>query len=107
MTFITILAKTVRDRVRGERSCKSKRWIHTEMLAKQTVNEGDEPDRYIDEKDCLPTQAEGLQRHQHAAQNLPQPTLTERPGLPVRIIVNRDLVLRPYQPLFFNRGASR
>jgi hypothetical protein len=33
-----------------------------------------------------------------------QPTLTERPGLPVRIIVNRDLVLRPYQPLFFNRG---
>lgn len=36
-----------------------------------------------------------------------QPTLTERPGLPVRIIVNRDLVLRPYQPLFFNRGMSR
>ena len=33
-----------------------------------------------------------------------QPTLTERPGLPLRIIVNRDLVLRPYQPLFFNRG---
>ncbi|WP_281687352.1 TrbI/VirB10 family protein [Pseudomonas citronellolis] len=36
-----------------------------------------------------------------------QPTLTERPGLPVSIIVNRDLVLRPYQPLFFNREASR
>ncbi|HBO3715203.1 TPA: TrbI/VirB10 family protein [Pseudomonas aeruginosa] len=36
-----------------------------------------------------------------------QPTLTERPGLPVRIIVNRDLVLRPYQPLFVNRGTSR
>ncbi|EPG2632195.1 TrbI/VirB10 family protein [Pseudomonas aeruginosa] len=36
-----------------------------------------------------------------------QPSLTERPGLPVRIIVNRDLVLRPYQPLFFNRGTSR
>ena len=34
-------------------------------------------------------------------------TLTERPGLPVRIIVNRDLVLRPYQPLFFNKGTSR
>ncbi|HEI6959886.1 TPA: TrbI/VirB10 family protein [Yersinia enterocolitica] len=34
-----------------------------------------------------------------------QPTLTSRPGLPVRIIVNRDLVLRPYQPLFFNRGT--
>ncbi|WP_207886934.1 TrbI/VirB10 family protein [Pseudomonas sp. 30_B] len=34
-----------------------------------------------------------------------QPTLSERPGLPVRIIVNRDLVLRPYQPLFFNRGT--
>lgn len=36
-----------------------------------------------------------------------QPTLTERPGLSVRIIVNRDLVLRPYQPMFFNRGATR
>lgn len=36
-----------------------------------------------------------------------QPTLTERPGLPVCIIVNRDLALRPYQPLFFNRGTSR
>jgi type IV secretory pathway VirB10-like protein len=36
-----------------------------------------------------------------------QPTLTERPGLPVRIIVNRDLVLRPYQPLFSNTGESR
>ncbi len=34
-----------------------------------------------------------------------RPTLTERPGLPVRIIVNRDLILRPYQPLFFNRGG--
>ncbi len=38
-----------------------------------------------------------------------QPTLTTRPGLAVRVIVNRDLVLRPYQPLFFNRrgGGSR
>jgi hypothetical protein len=36
-----------------------------------------------------------------------QPTLTEWPGLPVRIITNRDLVLRPYQPLFFNKGTSR
>ena len=36
-----------------------------------------------------------------------QPTLTARPGLPVRIIVNRDLVLRSYQPLLFNRGASQ
>ena len=36
-----------------------------------------------------------------------QPTLTERPGLPVRIIVNRDLVLRPYQPIFFYRGAMQ
>ncbi|MET4675065.1 type IV secretory pathway VirB10-like protein [Luteibacter sp. PvP120] len=36
-----------------------------------------------------------------------QPTLTERPGLPVRIIANRDLVLLPYQPLFFNKGTSR
>jgi len=36
-----------------------------------------------------------------------QPTLTSRPGLPVRIIVNKDLVLRPYQPLFFNRRTSQ
>lgn len=27
-----------------------------------------------------------------------QPTLTERPGLPLRLIVNKDLVLRPYTP---------
>lgn len=36
-----------------------------------------------------------------------QPTLTERPGLLMRVIVNRDLVLRPYQPLFFQRGAPQ
>lgn len=35
------------------------------------------------------------------------PSLTERPGLPMRIIVNRDLVLRPYQPMFFVRGAPQ
>ncbi|HGQ7767858.1 TPA: TrbI/VirB10 family protein [Pseudomonas aeruginosa] len=36
-----------------------------------------------------------------------QPTLNERPGLLVRLVVNRDLILRPYQPIFFNRGVSR
>jgi len=36
-----------------------------------------------------------------------QPTLTIRPGFPVRVMVNKDLILRPYQPLFFQRGASR
>ncbi len=36
-----------------------------------------------------------------------QSTLTERPRLPVRVIVNRDLILGPYQPLFFDRGISR
>lgn len=35
-----------------------------------------------------------------------QPTLTSRPGLPVRLIVNRDLVLRPYQPLIYPRGTT-
>nr|WP_315598502.1 TrbI/VirB10 family protein [uncultured Cupriavidus sp.] len=35
-----------------------------------------------------------------------QPTLTARPGLPVRIIVNRDLVLRPYSPIILKRGVS-
>jgi len=34
-----------------------------------------------------------------------QSTLTDRPSLPVRIITSRDLVLRPYQPLFFNPRA--
>jgi len=32
--------------------------------------------------------------------------LTERP-VPVRIIVKRDLVLWPYETLFFNAGSSR
>jgi type IV secretion system protein VirB10 len=36
-----------------------------------------------------------------------QPTLTARPGLPVRLLVSRDIVLRPYQPLFFQRGGSQ
>lgn len=36
-----------------------------------------------------------------------QPTLANRPGLPVRIIVNQDLALRPYQPVIFNRGVSQ
>lgn len=35
-----------------------------------------------------------------------QPTLTLRPGLPVRVIVSRDLVLRSYQPLFALRESS-
>jgi len=33
-----------------------------------------------------------------------QPTLTVRPGFPVNVMVNKDLVLRPYQPLFIQRG---
>jgi type IV secretory pathway VirB10-like protein len=33
-----------------------------------------------------------------------QPTLTIRPGFPVRVVVNKDLVLRPYQPMFFERS---
>lgn len=32
-----------------------------------------------------------------------QPTLTIRQGMPVRVIVNRDVTLRPYRPLFINR----
>ncbi len=36
-----------------------------------------------------------------------QPTLTIRPGFPMRVMVNKDLVLRPYQPLFFQRGSSQ
>ena len=33
-----------------------------------------------------------------------QPTLTVRPGLTVNVMVNKGLVLRPYQPLFIQRG---
>ena len=36
-----------------------------------------------------------------------QPTLTIRPGFPMRVMVSKDLVLRPYQPLFFTRGTSQ
>ena len=35
-----------------------------------------------------------------------QPTLTERLGLPVRIIVNHDLILLPYQPMVSNQGTA-
>lgn len=34
-----------------------------------------------------------------------QPTLTIRPGFPMRVMVSKDLILRPYQPLFFSRGG--
>ncbi|HWU67358.1 MAG TPA: TrbI/VirB10 family protein [Stenotrophobium sp.] len=36
-----------------------------------------------------------------------QPTLMARPGLPVEVMVDKDLILRPYQPLFFQRGSSQ
>ena len=36
-----------------------------------------------------------------------QPTLTIRPGFPMRVMVSKDLILRPYQPLFFTRGRSQ
>ena len=36
-----------------------------------------------------------------------QPTLTIRPGFPMRVMVNKDLILRPYQPLFFQRRSSQ
>ena len=35
-----------------------------------------------------------------------QPTLTIRPGFPMRVMVHKDLVLRPYQPLFFHRART-
>lgn len=34
-----------------------------------------------------------------------QSTLTIRAGMPLRVIVNRDLVLRPYQSMLFSRGG--
>lgn len=34
-----------------------------------------------------------------------QPTLTIRPGFQLRVMVSRDMILRPYQPLFFVKGT--
>jgi type IV secretion system protein TrbI len=34
-----------------------------------------------------------------------QPTLTIRPGFQLRVVVSKDMILRPYQPLFFSRGT--
>lgn len=36
-----------------------------------------------------------------------QPTLTVRPGFAVRVMVSKDLVLRPYEPPFLKRGVPR
>ncbi|ALK31125.1 MULTISPECIES: TrbI/VirB10 family protein [Burkholderia] len=36
-----------------------------------------------------------------------QPTLTVRPGFQVNVMVNKDLVLRPYQPLFVQRRSMQ
>jgi type IV secretion system protein VirB10 len=36
-----------------------------------------------------------------------QPTLTIRPGFVMRVMVNKDLVLKPYQPLFFTKGMPQ
>jgi type IV secretory pathway VirB10-like protein len=33
-----------------------------------------------------------------------QPTLTVRPGFPLRVMVGKDIVLRPYQPIIFSRN---
>lgn len=36
-----------------------------------------------------------------------QPTLTIRPGFPMDVMVDKDLVLRPYQPLFIQGGPPQ
>lgn len=36
-----------------------------------------------------------------------QPTLTMRPGLPVRVLVGKDIALKPYKPLFLIGGSTR
>jgi len=35
-----------------------------------------------------------------------QPILSERPGSHMRIVVNRNLVMRPYQSLFLQQGSG-
>jgi hypothetical protein len=52
---------------------------------------------------CLTVSTAVTEAHQEAA----RAQGSWVPGLPVRIIVNRDMVLRPYQPLFFDRGTSQ
>jgi type IV secretion system protein VirB10 len=34
-----------------------------------------------------------------------QPTLTIRAGYPLRVIVSKDIVLQPYQPLFIDHST--
>ncbi|WP_198084108.1 TrbI/VirB10 family protein [Variovorax sp. E3] len=36
-----------------------------------------------------------------------QPTLTIQPGFPMRVMVSKDLVLRPYKPLFLPHGVPQ
>lgn len=72
-------------------------------LTKSAVDAAQPQDKAIELRDTVNQVGQKVTRR-----NLnTQPTLTNRPGLPVCIIVNRDLVLRPYQPLFFNKGTSR
>jgi type IV secretion system protein VirB10 len=65
------------------------------------------PDRANGQSEVIVASRQSLQESiNQAGQELTRrrldvaPTLTVRPGFPVRAIVNRDLVLRPYQPLF-------
>jgi type IV secretory pathway VirB10-like protein len=62
------------------------------------------PDRSDGRGDVIVAGREGLQDtvnqvgQELTRRNLKvQPTLTERPGLPLKVIVNKDLVLRPYE----------
>ncbi|CAN7366938.1 TrbI/VirB10 family protein [Acidovorax sp. LjRoot129] len=72
------------------------------------------PDRRADGSRLVMATREGLQDSVNQVgqeitnRNLSvQPTLTVRPGFVMRVMVSKDLVLRPYQPLFFKRGVPR
>ncbi len=79
--------------------------VGAELAAPENRQDGDRV--IVAGRDCLQDSVNQIGQEMTRRNLDIQPTLTERPGLPVRIIVNRDLVLRPYQPMFFNRRTSR
>jgi type IV secretory pathway VirB10-like protein len=54
-------------------------------------NQAKSPTRFHEEASLNQTGQQIVRRNLNV-----QPTLTIRPGFPVRVIVNRDLVLEPY-----------
>lgn len=69
--------------------------IGTELAAPSTRGEGDRI--IIAGRDSLQDTVNQVGQEMTRRNLDIKPTLTERPGLPLRVIVNRDLVLQPYR----------